>query len=425
MAGDVHGLCGGLRALRGNRTWQQDFSIDVPDIGVAAEGHGHVEFLVQDLQRLGHPGFAHGTEAIHHGAADHRAARAQCPGLEHVLAAADAAVHPYLGLATDRRDDGRQGLDARWRPIELASAMVADDDGVGADLDRELGVFDIHDALEDQLAAPALLDPGHVFPRKARIELLVGPCGQRSHVADPLDMTDQIAEGMAPCAHHAQPPAWLEGDVDRVAQRRDHRGAQLVLQVLVALADHLQVQCQHQRAATRGLAAVDHARHGLAVTHHVELEPERRAGVFGDVLDRADAHRRQGERNAELLGRPRGEDLAVGVLHAGQAHRRNRHRHFYGAADHLGCRRAVLHVDGHALAQLDFLEVLGVGAVGALGPRAGIGIVVEHAGHALLRQYAQVFDGGDDGHGCLLESGVMLAAAGRAPFETRPAGVEI
>jgi hypothetical protein len=72
-----------------------------------------------------------------------------------------------------------------------------------------------------------------------------------------------------------------------------------------------------------GLAALDHAGHGVAVAHHVELEPERRAGVFGDVLDRADAHRRQRERDAELLGRARRVDLAVGVLHAGQAHGRD------------------------------------------------------------------------------------------------------
>ena len=45
------------------------------------------------------------------------------------------------------------------------------------------------------------------------------------------------------------------------------------------------------------------------------------------------------------------------------------------------------------------LEVVFVRAVGALGPRAGIGVVVEHARHAPLRQHAQVFDVGDDGHG--------------------------
>ena len=54
--------------------------------------------------------------------------------------------------------------------------------------------------------------------------------------------------------------------------------------------------------------------------------------------------------------------------------------------------RAVVHVDGDALAQLDALEVGLVGAVGALGPRARVGVVVEHARHAPPGEHAQVFD---------------------------------
>ena len=86
--------------------------------------------------------------------------------------------------------------------------------------------------------------------------------------------------------------------------------------------------------AAGGLGAVDQALDEVAVAHHVELEPERLRRGAGDVLDRADAHRRQRERDAELLRRARGEDLAVGVLHAGQPDRRDRHRHRDVGADH-------------------------------------------------------------------------------------------
>ena len=134
----------------------------------------------------------------------------------------------------------------------------------------------------------------------------------------------------------------------------------------------------------------------FAVAHHVELEPEWRRGVGGDVLDRADAHRRQRERNAELLGGLAAEDLAVGVLHAGEAGGRERHRHADVDSNHARCGAAALHVDGDALAQLDLAEIAFVGAVGAFRPRARIGIVVEHARHALLRQHAQVLDRRDN-----------------------------
>jgi hypothetical protein len=132
---------------------------------------------------------------------------------------------------------------------------------------------------------------------------------------------------------------------------------QAVLDVLVALAQDLQIQRELQRRAVGGLGAVDQALDEVAVAHHVQLEPEAGAGVLGHVLDGADAHGRQRERNAKRLGRTRAQNFAIGVLHARQARGRNRHRHGHVLADHGGAGAAAFHVHGHALAQLDALEV--------------------------------------------------------------------
>ena len=78
----------------------------------------------------------------------------------------------------------------------------------------------------------------------------------------------------------------------------------------------------------------------------------------------------KGERHAELGGGARGQDLAVGVLHAGQAGGRDGHRHHGVAARHGGAQRTAFHIDGDALAQLDALEVAFVGAIGAFRPGA-------------------------------------------------------
>ena len=51
---------------------------------------------------------------------------------------------------------------------------------------------------------------------------------------------------------------------------------------------------------------------------------------------------------------------------------RERHRHADGLPDHGAGERAVRHVDGDALAQMDALEVGLVGAIGALGPGARV-----------------------------------------------------
>ncbi|MNL89594.1 hypothetical protein D3C87_2200120 [compost metagenome] len=50
------------------------------------------------------------------------------------------------------------------RAVELAAAVVGNDDGVGAGFGRHAGVFGIKNALDDELAAPELLDPFHILP---------------------------------------------------------------------------------------------------------------------------------------------------------------------------------------------------------------------------------------------------------------------
>src|SRR5207244_1069599 len=119
-----------------------------------------------------------------------------------------------------------------------------------------------------------------------------------------------------PGPEHGQAPARFGGEVDQVCERGPGRRAQPVLQVLVPLRQDLQIERQHQRGAAGGSGALDQALDEPAVPHHVQLEPERRLRVRGDVLDRADAHRRQRERNAEALGGASRQDLAVCMLHA-------------------------------------------------------------------------------------------------------------
>ena len=219
-------------------------------------------------------------------------------------------------------------------------------------------------------------------------------------------------------AQHAQAPARLGRHVEDVGDGQLGRCGKAVFEVLMALADDLQVQREHQRRAFRGLGPVDQALHELAVADHIDLEPERVAvGAGSHVLDGADAHRGQGEGHAKLLGCARRQDLAISMLHASEADGRQRDRHGHVLPDHLRARAAVFHVDCHALAQLDLLEVGLVGAVGALGPAARIGIVVEHAWNALLRQHAQVFDVGDDGHCVSPRVPTILAALAAAWIE--------
>ena len=179
-------------------------------------------------------------------------------------------------------------------------------------------------------------------------------------------------------------------------KRHLRRSGEAVLDVLVALAQDLQIEGEHQRRTAGRLGASDQAIVEIPILHHVELKPEGLVRILRHVLDGADAHGRERERHAGGSGGACRQDLAVRVLHACEADRGEGHRHADGLPDHGAGKRAVGEVDADALAQIDALEVGLVGAVGALGPGAGVGIVVEHARHAALGKHAQVFDAGDD-----------------------------
>src|SRR6478736_3758822 len=88
----------------------EDVLVDIPDVAQAAERHGDVELLADDVERGGDALLAHGAEPVEEGAADEGALGAERDRLQHVLAGADAAIEQYLHAAADLLDDAGQGL---------------------------------------------------------------------------------------------------------------------------------------------------------------------------------------------------------------------------------------------------------------------------------------------------------------------------
>ena len=214
----------------------------------------------------------------------------------------------------------------------------------------------IEDAFQDQLARPDALDPLDVLPVQRRIELVLDPDAERIDVVHALHVAGEIAEGLALAPQHAPGPGRLGGDVDDVldADFRRHRHA--VLDVAVALAEHLQIDGEHQRVAFRRRRARQDVLGEAAVVDHVKLEPERLAGRLRHVLDRADRHGGERVGNAGGFGGARRQDLAVAVLHAGEADRGKDDGRGHLLPDHGGGEAAFGDVDQHALAQLDRLR---------------------------------------------------------------------
>ncbi len=182
----------------------------------------------------------------------------------------------------------------------------------------------------------------------------------------------------------------------RLNSLRRHR--QAVLDVLMALAQHLQIHRQHQRAAFRRHGALDQFLDEAAILHDVELKPEWLVDIFRHVLDRIDRHRAQRIRDAGGLRGAAGMNLAVAVLHAGRAHRRQDQRQVRFLTEDGGREIALRDIDQNPLAKLDRLQVVVVGAVCLLGIGAAIDIVEERLRHATLVNLAQILDAGDAIH---------------------------
>ena len=102
----------------------------------------------------------------------------------------------------------------------------------------------------------------------------------------------------------------------------------------MALPKNLQIQRQNQSGALGRLGAINEIVDEVAILHDIQLEPERPGCNRCDVFDRADAHRRQSERNAKFFSRLRCQHFAIRVLHACQTGRCQRDGHRNLLANH-------------------------------------------------------------------------------------------
>src|SRR6516225_8826952 len=152
-----------IERLRQRRR-QQNVAIHALNVRASAERHREIELLPNDLEHFGDARLTHRAEAEVPRAADVGTLRAEGERLENILPRADAAVHVYLDARSHRGDDRGQRADAGLGAIELTSAVVADDERIGAAVDGAARVVRILDPLEDESPAPALLDPFDVVP---------------------------------------------------------------------------------------------------------------------------------------------------------------------------------------------------------------------------------------------------------------------
>src|SRR3954465_5207099 len=218
-------------------------------IAQAAQGHGDVKLLPDDIEALRDPSLPSSPETVQEGTPDEDALGAERQGLDDILSGSDPPIHEDLDAVADSGRDRRERHDGRNSAIQLTPAVVRDNQRLGAACHRPLGILWIQNALEDQLPAPAVLDTFNVIPAEGRVELLCCPRRQRAKVADALGVADDVAERPALCAQHPQAPARLGGEIDDVRNRHPRWGREAVLDVLMALTEDLKIHRHNERGA--------------------------------------------------------------------------------------------------------------------------------------------------------------------------------
>ena len=221
-------------------------------------------------------------------------------------------------------------------------------------------------------------------------------CETDSEIVGVLHEAGDIAEVAALGFQRAHQPAGLADEVDHVLEIVDlRRHRQAVLDVGMALADHLQIDGQHQRTALRLDGALDQLLDEAAILHDIELKPERLLDILGEVLDRIDRHRRERIGNAARLRGAAGVNFAVAILHAGGADRRADQRHGGLLAEDRGRGVAVGDIDQDTLAEFQLLQIRGIGAERILAIGAVVDIIEERLRHVALVFKTKIFDAGD------------------------------
>jgi hypothetical protein len=267
----------------------------------------------------------------------------ECQRLDHIGAAADAAVHQHLQAIADCPRDFRQLPDAGSHAIQLPPAVIGDDDPVRRRVRSRSRVFRGHDALDDQLSRPQRTQPLDIPPRDRRIELGVDQCLVGFEVVRISDLVAEVSEPVRlPLDRHIEKPARTLQQLHRLGQRGSAQHA--VLRVPVAHSRNRQVHGKQQRGAPGGGCTLQKRLHQAPIAQHVELEPAGLGHGSVHLFDRADTDRGYGEGHPCGRRGPGRLDLAAARHHARHADRRQRQRHADAGAAKLRCRIDTTHV---------------------------------------------------------------------------------
>ena len=249
----------------------------------------------------------------------------------------DAAVGQDRHAAVDRLQDLRQDLDRRRHRVELASAVVGDDQAVDALLRGAPGIGRVEHPFEEDRQLRDLTHPRQVFPAQGGVEELIDELGQGRSL---LSARQALEVGV------------LEQGLGKGFGRQ----AEVVAHVGLAPAHDRHVDRHHQGLVSRRLGPLDHGAGDAAVAGTVELEPQVGVAGRGDVLEAPRGQGADGEHRPGRRRSPGGGELGLGVGEGVECRRREEHGRRQRATEQLDAGVDLRDVDQGARQERQALE---------------------------------------------------------------------
>jgi hypothetical protein len=320
----------------GGHVFAQRRRVEAACLGDAEQPQGRLEFSAQDRQHVGRSLRPARGEPVQRCAAEQHRLGAERHRLGDVAAAAHPAVDEDGELAARRVDDRGQALERARCALELAAAVVADDDAVGAVRHCGARVGRVEDALDDERPVPVPAHPGQVGPGERHVHLPAHRRGVAAEVGREAGAPREVDElRRAALAQHAQAPARMGDDVAEQSRRPRHRHAETVAHVVVALAVDHGVDGEHQRVETGRLGARHHVLGDAALALHVELQPELAVARRAHVLEQRGRGGGEHEGHPGVARRLREHLLGTRPVEAVEPGRPDQRRHRLAAAEQL------------------------------------------------------------------------------------------
>src|ERR1700721_1296012 len=107
---------------------------------------------------------------------------------------------------------------------------------------------------------------------------------ERFQIRHSLKIAVEISERPALAAENTCHPTRPAGHVEQIAELERGRHRKSIPNVAMPLADHGQVDGEHQRAAAGGHGALEERMREAAILRHIELEPKWCACGYCHVL---------------------------------------------------------------------------------------------------------------------------------------------